>query len=106
MLEHAERAVRATQGRGRVALEEDDLVALGMVKLIEIIDEAANRVSVDRRNAHPEIPWTQIVGTRHRLVHGYDQIDYDVVWRIIQDELPPLITQLNRILAGLSDSGS
>ncbi len=75
------------------------LFALALTKLVDIIGEAANRVSQATREYHPSIPWGDIVGTRNRLVHGYDQVDLDILWRIVSDELPPLVHQLETILA-------
>jgi len=81
------------------------LFALGLTKLVEIIREAASRVSQKTKDTHPHIPWKQIVGTRNRLVHGYDQIDFDVLWRIVFIELPSLVEQLESILADESKGG-
>jgi len=99
MLDHAAEAVAAAQRRTRADLDADRLFALALVKLVEIVGEAANRVSSPTREAYPGIPWRDIVGTRNRLVHGYDQVDYDVLWRIVTDELPFLVEQLKTILS-------
>jgi len=69
------------------------------VRLLEIIGEAANRVPQARQSAHPQIPWAQIVGLRYRLIHGYDAVDLDIVWQIIQQDLPALIITLQEILS-------
>ena len=106
MLDHAAEAVAAAQGRTRSDLDSDRFFALALVKLVEIIGEAAGRVSPTTQNAHARIPWKQIVGTRHRLVHGYDQVDFDVLWRIVAEELPVLITELERILPDTPAGGS
>lgn len=68
---------------------------------IEIIGEAANRVSNDLKNAHPEVPWDKIVGTRHRLAHEYDEIQLAIIYRIATVHMSDLIPQLERILATL-----
>ena len=60
--------------------------------------EAASRVSEAVHLAHPEVPWRKIAGTRNRLVHGYDDVNFDVLWNTIQDDLPPLIDQLQTIM--------
>jgi uncharacterized protein with HEPN domain len=65
---------------------------------LEIIGEAAGRVSEPVRNAHPEIPWRKITGMRHRLIHGYDEVDLDIVWKALRDDLRPLIAVLERIV--------
>lgn len=75
------------------------MLALALIKLVEIVGEAAHRVSAATQGANDQIPWSQIVGTRNRLVHGYDQVDYDVLWRIVRDELPVVVGQLRTILS-------
>jgi uncharacterized protein with HEPN domain len=99
MRDHAAEAVAIAQRRSRSDLQTDRLFALGLTKLVEIIGEGAGRVSLGTRDAHPHIPWKQIVGTRNRLVHGYDEIDFDVLWKIVSVELPRLVQELEAILA-------
>jgi uncharacterized protein with HEPN domain len=72
---------------------------LALVRLLEIVGEAAGRVSEVERALHPEIPWPQIVGLRNRLIHGYDAVDHDILWQIITDDLPPLVKALEAILS-------
>jgi uncharacterized protein with HEPN domain len=99
MRDHAMEAVTIASNRTQKDLAADRVFALALTKLVEIIGEAANRISLPLRNTQPTIPWNQIVGTRNRLVHGYDQIDFDVLWRIVKDELPILINKLESILS-------
>lgn len=75
-----------------------DLHQNAILKVLEIVGEAASRVSEDTRQAHPEISWYQIVGLRNRIVHAYFEIDLDVVWRIVQEDLPELISQLEPLV--------
>lgn len=105
MRDHAVEAVGAARGRSRSDLDSDRLFALALIKLVEIVGEAANRVSLETCSLQPHIPWNAIVATRNRLVHGYDQVDFDVLWRIVAVELPPLIQELEAILAGHSEDG-
>jgi uncharacterized protein with HEPN domain len=98
MLDHAREAVAMSLGRERGELDRDRQLMLSLLKLVEIIGEAAYRVTTDVREAHPSIPWDQIVGTRNRLVHGYDKVDLDVLWRIVSEDLPALIEQLQAVL--------
>ena len=67
-------------------------------KLVEIVGEAASRVSAGARETHNDIPWGEIVGMRDRIVHAYFDIDIELVWRAVKDDLPTLITQLERIM--------
>ena len=98
MLDYAQEAVQMTGGRHRGDLDRDRMLELALVRLIEIIGEAAARVSEEGQNLHPSIPWRQACGMRNRLIHGYDTVDLDVLWDVIQIDLPPLITELKRIL--------
>lgn len=100
MLDSAREAVDLSQGRNRSDLDSDRLYNLAMVRLVEVVGEAGARVSEVLRKSHPQIPWSEIVGVRNRLIHGYDQVDYDILWDILQLDLPPLIQQLEQILAG------
>lgn len=65
---------------------------------MEIIGEAANRIPEEVREQYPELPWLQMVGARNRLIHGYDNVDFDILWAIINQDLPILIEQLQDIL--------
>lgn len=98
MLDHAEEAVAMAEGKSRRDLDADRQLNLALVRLLEIIGEAAGRVNRDEQAAHPEIPWAEIVGLRNRLVHGYDSVDLDIVWQILDSDLPPLIGALQRII--------
>jgi uncharacterized protein with HEPN domain len=105
MLDHARKAVRLAQGRARADLDTDELFGLAMTRLWEVIGEAATRVSAAARDQHPQIPWLSIAGMRNRLIHGYDQVDFHVLWDAVQYDLPALIAELEKILAGLPDKG-
>ena len=72
MLDHAVEAVQMIRGHTREDLDGDRKLNLALVRLVEIIGEAATRVTPDVRNRHPGIPWLDIVGMRNRIVHGYD----------------------------------
>lgn len=98
MLDAAKEAASFTRNKTRQALEKDRMLALSLVRLIEIIGEAASQVSQEFQEQHPEIPWTQIVAMRNRLIHAYFNIDLDRIWDTIKDDLPPLIAQLEKII--------
>lgn len=98
MLANAQEAHALIRGRSRADLDADHLLELGLTRLLEIVGEAANRVSEEMQQQHPEIPWRQIISLRHRLIHGYDAVDLDILWDIVQYDLPPLIAALEEIL--------
>ena len=97
MLSYAQEAVALTEGKQRSDVDTDRLLNLALVRLLEVIGEAANRIPITEQQQHPEIPWPQIVGLRNRLIHGYDVVDFDILWQIITEDLPPLISKLEVI---------
>ena len=101
MLDMARRAMRLTRGVDREQFMEDETLRLAMAHLVQIIGEAANRVSAETRAGLPQIEWPKIVGARHRIVHDYINVDYGRVWRIVTEELPDLERQLAPL--GLGD---
>jgi len=102
MLDHAREAREMAQGRTRTDLDSDRMLNLALVRLLEIVGEAAARVSDEERARFPSIPWSQIVGLRNRLIHGYEAVDFDILWQIVQTDLPPLIAALEGILPSAS----
>ena len=98
MLAHAVEAVEMAHGRRREDLDRDRQLNLSLVRLLEIVGEAAARVSQVTQERLMGIPWPDVVGLRNRLIHGYDKVDFDILWDIIQIDLPPLIAELQRAL--------
>ena len=101
MLDAAKEAQRFAAGRSREDLDDDRMRTLSLVKLIEIIGEAANGITAECRNRCPKIPWLDIIGMRHVIVHGYDVVDLDVVWRAAASDLPELLRGLATLIASL-----
>ena len=98
MLDSAREAVTLVRGRRRSDLDTDRLLNLALVRLLEVVGEAATRVPNETREQLPTIPWRQIISLRNRLIHGYDDVDYDVLWDIVTKDLPPLISTLGQAL--------
>jgi len=99
MLAHAREAIELCQTRSRAELDQQRLVQLSLVRLLEIVGEAARRVPEETQLRHPEIPWRQIIGLRNRLIHGYDAIDFDIMWATVTIDLPPLVEMLEHLLS-------
>ncbi len=97
MVEAAERVVTIASSLTRSDLEASRVETLAIVRLLEIVGEAARGVSADSRSRYPEIPWQQLIGTRNRIVHAYFNVDLDIVWRIVDSEFPVLVRQLRDI---------
>jgi uncharacterized protein with HEPN domain len=104
MLDAALKARIFVQNRNRRDLETDEMLALALVRLLEILGEAAARVSPEVRAQLPAIPWRQITGARNRLIHGYFNVDLDIVWAIIQNDLPSCIGALEAFAPPLDEA--
>lgn len=101
MLDAAQEVMGFVQGRARADLNDDRLLVLALVKGIEIIGEAANQISETTRAQLQGIPWEDIIGMRHRLVHAYFDINLDILWQTTQEDLPALIAVLEPLLEPL-----
>ena len=104
MLDHAREAVELARGKTRADLDADRLLQLALTRLVEIIGEAASRVSTAVQERHPELPWREAIGARNRLIHGYDFVDLDILWEIVANDLPLLVTQVEQVLGTESAS--
>jgi uncharacterized protein with HEPN domain len=99
MIEAIRSAARFAAGRSRDDLDKDEMLAFALVRAIEIVGEAATRVSVETREAHADIPWAEIIGMRHRLVHAYFDINYDILWATATEAAPDLLPLLLPLLS-------
>jgi uncharacterized protein with HEPN domain len=98
MLEFARKSVKFTDGKSRIDLARDETLALATTYVIEYLGEASRRISEEFRERHPEIPWGEIIGTRNRLAHAYEDISLDIIWAIVKKDIPTLIIKLEKIL--------
>jgi uncharacterized protein with HEPN domain len=98
MLTHAREAVELLGKSTRKELQENRMMQLALTRLVEIVGEAANRISPETKQRTPELPWPEIVGMRNRLIHGYDMIDLDLLYDTIKTDLPPLLKTLKGII--------
>ena len=98
MIDFAERAVGYTAGFDQDAFKSDGRTYDATLRNLELIGEAATHVPDEVREANPQIKWRQVVATRNRLAHGYLGLDDDVIWDIIQTDLPELLVKARRLL--------
>ncbi len=98
MLEAAKEAIEFASGKSRDNLDSDRMLVLALVKEIEIIGEAATKISDKMRDEYPNVPWRDISGMRNRLVHAYFDVSLDVLWATVEQELPGLVQSLEEIL--------
>jgi uncharacterized protein with HEPN domain len=98
MQDAAREAMVFMSGKTKEDLANNRMLVLAVVKDLEIIGEAAGRVSAECRDRHPEIPWAVMVGMRNRLTHAYFSIDLDIVLDTVMNNLAPLVEQLERVI--------
>jgi uncharacterized protein with HEPN domain len=102
MLDSAQKIIQYA-GVGRQLLLEDELRQDALIRQITILGEAAYRLGNRFCETHDHIPWSDIIGMRHRVVHGYDAINWDVVWNVTAHFIPNLIPQLEQLRAQLEE---
>ena len=98
MIEFGEKVLSYTQGLDQAGFVSDERVYDATLRNLELIGEAATHVPMEVRAAHPKIEWRRAIGTRNRLAHGYLGIDDDVIWDIIQTDVPNLLLALQVLL--------
>jgi len=96
--------IETHKGKGRTEFKSDELLQIWFVHHLQIIGEAASRLSDEIRAQHPEVPWGQMIGMRHILVHGYFEVDSEIVWNTAQVNLIQLKKQITDILRHTGNS--
>ncbi|MCS7301079.1 MAG: DUF86 domain-containing protein [Fimbriimonadales bacterium] len=103
ILDYAEKAQRFATGlTSQDALAEDEMRLLAIIRALEIIGEAVKRLPASLRRKYPQVPWKDIAGMRDILAHGYYDIDIEIVWKTLQQDITPLRTAVEQILADLN----
>ena len=98
ILDAAREAISFSDDRSRTDLDTDRKLNLSLVRLLEIIGEAARGISEEYRQTHSDLPWNKMIGMRVRLIHGYFDVNLDVVWETVTKDIPLLIDQLEKIV--------
>jgi len=98
MLDTARSIAARVAGKARAEYDADENLRLALTHLIQTIGEAARRVSEGFQKSHPQIPWKNIIGMRHRVVHDYIDVDYDLVWDAVTLDVHPLLVDLEKIV--------
>lgn len=99
MLQAAELAIQFVGGINREAFDQNIGLQFQVVRALEIIGEAASSLSPEFQQRHPSLPWTHMKRMRNRLIHAYFTVDLEIVWDTLQDNLPPMIPELQRIIS-------
>jgi uncharacterized protein with HEPN domain len=97
MLDTARKATEKIRGLTRAEYDADEDLRMALTHLIQTIGEAARGVSAEYQRGHASVPWRQIIGMRHKVVHDYLHVDYDLVWDVVTADLPRLVAELERI---------
>lgn len=98
MLDATCEALSFVSEKKRIDVVSDRILVLALIQLLEIIGEAASGISTEFRNNHQEMPWSSIIKMRHRLIHGYFDVDEDIIWETITKDLPILRKNLESIM--------
>lgn len=98
MLDTARKIAAKVQSIDRTAYDADENLRLALAHLIQVVGEAARRVSSEVQRTYAAVPWREITGMRHKIVHDYMDVDEDVVWTVATADIPPLIAQLAQIV--------
>ena len=103
MRDAANSARKIARGRTRELLETDEMFNYAILHLVQIIGEAANQVTPETRDRLPNLKWRQMIAMRNRIIHAYDDLDLDIVWNTVINDLPTLISELEAILPPFVD---
>jgi uncharacterized protein with HEPN domain len=98
MLDISLQAQEILSGKDRTDYDQEIVLRLALTHLVQVIGEAAQQVSKEFQNLYEQVPWREIIGMRHRIVHDYLNVDEDVVWEVVQNDLPNLVNILDSII--------
>jgi uncharacterized protein with HEPN domain len=98
MLDTCQKGLEISSGKTRADYDQDITLRLALAHIVQVIGEAASHVSDQFQTDHPEVPWHEIVGMRHRIVHDYMNVDEDIVWAVIKGDLRLLLDNLLTII--------
>lgn len=99
ILDSARTVLEYMHGKTWETFSTDPLLQDAVVRRLEIIGEAAGRVSNEMQKKHASLPWQAMKGTRNRVIHEYDSIQLDIIWDIVQKDLPYLVKELEKIVS-------
>ena len=103
MLEAINDVIEFSRNKKREDLEKDKMLSYSLVHLLELIGEAANGISSNFQDKYSNIPWKAIIGMRNRLIHGYFDIDLDIVWKTVNKDIPGLKKEVEKVIENESE---
>ena len=99
MLEMSQKALNAVKNKTKRVYDRDELLRLALIHIVQVIGEAARQISPEFQEQNPQVPWRDIIGMRHRIVHDYLRVDEDMVWQVVTSDLLPLSNELEKMLS-------
>jgi uncharacterized protein with HEPN domain len=99
MLDMCRKVADKLKGKKRAEYDQDENLRMAIAHIIQTIGEAARNVTEEYKKSHPQVPWTKVIGMRHKVVHDYMEVDYDIVWDVATVELPALEKPLSAMLS-------
>ena len=99
MLDAAREALSFMEGKSRTDLNTNRMLVLSLIKDIEIMGEAAAKISQETLKQIPQLPWSKIIGMRNRLIHAYFEVDLDILWKTVIEDIPSLLQELDKVVA-------
>lgn len=103
MREAVETAITMAEDCEREDLDANVMLTMALTRCLEILGEAAAKIGQETRDAYPSLPYVQIIAMRNRLIHAYFDVNLDVVWTTIREDLPALLPVLNEAIDGLEE---
>lgn len=103
MLDSTKAILIFSKGKNKTSLNKDRLFRSAVLRELEIIGEAATRISDESKKKHPHLPWKELIGLRNRLIHAYFDVDHDIIWKTIQEYLPPFLQSLKDVIASFKE---
>ncbi len=106
MIEFCEKLAELTNSISEEVLEDDWVTMYAVMQLYEMLGEAASRISDELKRTYPEMPWREATDLRNRLIHGYDDIEYHLLWLAMENDIPPFLEQLYHVRRDLADAAA
>lgn len=101
MLDSTEAILSFIKGKRRTSLDKDRLLLSAVLRELEIIGEAANKISDKTKKQFSHFPWKELIGMRNRLIHAYFDVDHDIIWKTVREYLPDFHRQLQETISSL-----
>lgn len=98
ILDYAKSSLEFTANLQYEELLMDKKAIFATIRALEVVGEASNRISDEVKEKYPHLPWIEMRGLRNRIIHNYDDIDYEIIWKVLKNEIPKLIPQIESII--------